>query len=81
MQFQILPYLENFAGINSTFHVYKPSAIHEKREIKTTSYPYGNYKATIIIDLKNIVYTVHVVWSQLELAIIIINFYYHGVKC
>ncbi len=39
VQFKILPYFENFAGINSTFHVYNflSSATHEKREIKNTS--------------------------------------------
>ncbi len=40
VQFKILPYLENFAGINSTSHMYiifVSSATHEKREIKNTS--------------------------------------------
>ncbi len=39
VQFKILPYLENFAGINSTFHgiIFVSSATHEKREIKNTS--------------------------------------------
>ncbi len=37
--FQILPYLEIFAGINSTFQriIFVLSATHEKREIKNTS--------------------------------------------
>ncbi len=39
MQFKILPYLENFAGINSTFMciIFVSSATHEKCEIKNTS--------------------------------------------
>ncbi len=33
VQFQILPYLENFAGINSTFHVYKFRVMSHPRKI------------------------------------------------
>ncbi len=34
VQFQILPYLENFAGINSTFHVYNFRVISHPRKTR-----------------------------------------------
>ncbi len=43
VQFKILSYLENFAGSNSTFHVYTSTCIiFEKRENQEIFYPYGS---------------------------------------
>ncbi len=59
VQFQILPYLENFAGINSTFHVYNFRVISHprKREIKNTS-KFSTHTVTCCVEAIHAVNTV-----------------------